>query len=180
MSFYKSASEIASKYISKRVLFKYGFNYSPMYRRTTAKIIELTEDLMYVKIKLPISYKNRNYANTIFGGSMFSAVDPISMVQLVNILDNEYIVWDKSAQIQFKRPGREDLYAEFTFSTEEVEDIKARVAEEGEIEIPKEILLTTKNKDEVIARVRKVIYIADKAYFKEKSKKRREKKEASK
>ncbi|MEM9053392.1 MAG: DUF4442 domain-containing protein [Bacteroidota bacterium] len=180
MSFYKSASEIASKYISKKVLFKYGFNYSPMYRRTTAKIVDVTEDLMYVKIKLPISYKNRNYANTIFGGSMFAAVDPISMVQLVNILDNKYIVWDKSAEIQFKRPGKEDLFAEFTFTSEEVEDIKSRVAKEGEIEIPKEILLTTKDKEEVIARVQKMIYVADKAFFKEKSRRRREEGAATK
>jgi hypothetical protein len=54
-----------------------------MYKRSTAKIIQVSEDLLNVRIKLPISYKNKNYANSIFGGSMFSAVDPIPMVQLI-------------------------------------------------------------------------------------------------
>jgi len=106
MSIYQKIAEVGPKYIGKARLFKYGFNLSPMYRRTTARIKEVSDDLMSIKIKLPISYKNRNYVNTIFGGSMFSAVDPIPMVQLMNLLDDSYVVWDKSAQIFFQTPSQ--------------------------------------------------------------------------
>lgn len=170
MSFYQKIAEIGTKFIKKHKLFKHGFNLSPMYRRSTAKVVKVSEDLSYVQVKLPISYKNRNYVNSIFGGSMFAAVDPIPMVQLINILGEDYVVWDKSAQVQFKRPARETLYAEFTYSSEELDNIKAKVAESQEIEIQKTTLLTNRAKDTVFCEVQKTIYIADKAFYKAKRK----------
>tara|TARA_R110000868_G_scaffold96582_2_gene265755 strand:+ start:2696 stop:2932 length:237 start_codon:yes stop_codon:yes gene_type:complete len=76
MSVYKKLADLGGKFIGKSKLFKHGFNYSPMYRRSTARIVDISHDLLNVTVKLPISYKNKNYVNSIFGGSMFSAVDP--------------------------------------------------------------------------------------------------------
>ncbi len=115
-----------------------------MYRRSTAKIIHVSEDLLNVKIKLPISYKNKNYIGSIFGGSMFSSVDPIPMVQLINLTECKYIVWDKSAEIFFKIPAKENSYAEFLYSKEEIEQIKKKVVKENEMEIVKTTYLMNK------------------------------------
>lgn len=156
--------------MGKATLFKYGFNYSPMYRRTTARIQEVSSDLMNISIKLPINYKNRNYVNSIFGGSMFAAVDPIPMVQLMNIIGDEYVVWDKSAEVFFKRPAKENLYADFTYSPEELMNIQQKVQEDREVEIVKTTQLTNREKDVVFCEVKKRIYIADKAYYKQKRK----------
>ncbi|MEQ9378816.1 MAG: DUF4442 domain-containing protein [Imperialibacter sp.] len=175
MSIYQTIAKIGSTYVGKSKLFKYGFNLSPMYRRSTAKIIYVSNDLMEVSIKLPISYKNRNYVNSIFGGSMFAAVDPIPMVQLMNLIGDDFVVWDKSAQIFFKRPARENIYADFTYSLEEFDEIRSKVRLENEIEIVKTTSLTNRDKTIVYCEVKKTIYVADKAYFKdkrEKSKKR--------
>ena len=171
MSLYQKVADFGSKFIKRPTLFKYGFNLSPMYRRSTAKITQVSEDLSQVKIVLPISYKNRNYVNSIFGGSMFSAVDPIPMVQLINILGDQYVVWDKSAQIAFKRPARENLYATFIYESSELEEIKNRVAQEKEIEIVKSTLLTNQEGSKGFCEVHKTIYVADKAFYKEKRKK---------
>ena len=168
MSVYQKIAEIGSRFVKRHKLFKHGFNLSPMYRRSTARVSSVSEDLLNVIVKLPISYKNKNYVNSIFGGSMFSAVDPIPMVQLINLLGKEYVVWDKSAEISFKRPAKENLYAYFTYSAEELEHIKKRVKEENEIEITKTTLLTNQVKSVVYCEVSKVIYIADKTYFKKK------------
>ncbi|MEM6700977.1 MAG: DUF4442 domain-containing protein [Bacteroidota bacterium] len=168
MALYQKIAAIGSKYISKSNLFKYGFNWSPMYRRSTAKIIEVSEDLLKIRVKLPISYKNRNYVGSIFGGSLFSAVDPIPMVQLINLLGEDYVVWDKSAQVFFKRPAREHLYAEFNYTLEELEEIKNSVAQENEIEIVKTTLLKDKKQEKVYCEVRKTIYIAKKEFYKAK------------
>ncbi|MET1259205.1 DUF4442 domain-containing protein [Flagellimonas sp. DF-77] len=174
MSFYQRFTEIGSKFIGKATLFKHGFNWSPMYRRSTAKIRAVSKDLKQIDIKLPISYKNRNYVNSIFGGSMFSAVDPIPMVQLMNLLGKDYVVWDKSAQIFFKRPAKTDLYARFTVTEEELDVIKQRVAKEKEIDIVKITRLQDRSFETVFCEVHKTIYIADKAFFKAKRKKKRE------
>ena len=168
MSIYQKIAAYGVRYFSKDVLFKYGFNWSPMYRRTTARIIHASKDLLRIDIVLPISYRNRNFVNSIFGGSMFAAVDPIPMVQLINLLDDRYIDWDKSAEIAFKRPARENLYASFCYAPEELADIRRRVAEEKEIEIVKTTRLTNQAGDQVFCEVKKTIYVADKAYFKQK------------
>lgn len=172
MSIYKKIVEIGSKYIGKDKLLKYGFNLSPMYRRSTAKIISISKDLFYVQIKLPISYKNKNYVNSIFGGSLFSSVDPIPMVQLINIIGNDYVVWDKSAEIYFKKPAKENLFAEFIFTNIEIDEIKNRIRTENEIEIVKITSLTNKEKTIVYCEIKKTIYIAKKSFYKKKKEKR--------
>ena len=130
---------------------------------------------MKIEIRLPLTYKNVNYMNSMFGGSMFAAVDPIPMIQLVSILGKEYVVWDKSAEIYFKRPAKENLFATFEFSNEEVEEIKSRVKSEKEISIIKSTILTNKIGDTVYCEVKKTIYIADKMFYKQKNAQRREK-----
>lgn len=175
MSLYQKIAEIGKKFIPEHILFKLGFNLTPMYRRSTARVTGVSKDLLTVKVKLPISYKNRNYVNSIFGGSMFSAVDPIPMVQLMNLIGGDYVVWDKSAEIFFKRPAKENIFAEFTYTSEELEGIKNQIRQEDEIEILKTTLLTNKDKTVTFCEVRKTIYVADKNYFKEKRKKSRSK-----
>ena len=169
---YKKLTKIASKFINKSLVLKYGFNLSPMYRRTTAKVVYISQDFLKIQIKLPFIYKNANYVNTIFGGSMFSAVDPFPMTQLMNLIGDDYVVWDKSAEIFFRRPAKEDLFADFIYTNEEIDEIKKKAQELDEFEIIKSTKLTNKDKSIVYCEVRKRVYIADKAFFKEKRKKR--------
>ncbi|UII78033.1 PaaI family thioesterase [Flagellimonas sp. CMM7] len=173
MSLYQNLAEVGSKFVKKHTLFKYGFNLSPMYRRSTGRIIHVSEDLLNITIKLPITYKNRNYVNSIFGGSMFSAVDPIPMVQLINLLGTDFVVWDKSAEVFFKRPAKENLYANFTYTLKELDEIRNHVAHNNEMEILKTTSLTNQDQTIVYCRVEKTIYIADKTYFKKKRENKR-------
>ena len=143
---YKKIAELAARFISKPKVLKLGFNLSPMYRRTSAKVIYISEDFLKIQIKLPFSYKNANYVNTIFGGSMFSAVDPFPMTQLMNLIGDDYVVWDKAAEIFFRRPAKEDLYADFIYSLEELEEIKKKAKELNEFEIVKITKLINKDK----------------------------------
>ena len=167
---YKKIAELSSKFIGKSKVLRYGFNLSPMYRRTTAKVVYISENFLQIKIKLPFSYKNANYVNTIFGGSMFSAVDPFPMTQLMNLIGDDYVVWDKSAEIYFRRPAKENLYADFIYTIGEINEIKQKVQEQNEFEIVKTTKLTNKDKSIVYCEVHKRVYIANKAFFKEKQK----------
>ncbi|MEO0570833.1 MAG: DUF4442 domain-containing protein [Bacteroidota bacterium] len=168
MSIYQKITTFGKRFVSYHTLFKYGFNWSPMYRRSTGRVNTVSKDLSHITIKIPLSWKNKNYVGTIFGGSMFASVDPIPMVQLINLLDDTYVVWDKSATIKFKRPAKETLYGEFTFSNDELRSIKSRVATENEIEIVKSTVLTNKDGTEEFCVVDKTLYIADKGFYKKK------------
>lgn len=101
-----------------------SFNFFPAYFGTGAWISYLADDYHELHLKLPSTWRTRNYVGTIFGGSMFGAVDPILMVMFINILGRDYVVWDKSASIQFKRPGKETLHAKFLITPEEIAEIK--------------------------------------------------------
>lgn len=172
MSFYQKIIAISEKHFRLSKILKFGFNYLPMYRRSTAKIVSISDDLTTIKIKLPISYKNKNFVGTIFGGSMFSAVDPIPMTQLIQLLGKEYVVWDKAAAIRFKRPGNVDLYATFSISEIELKQLKEKVRLENEMEYLWVTQLTNKEETTVYCEVEKTIYIASKMYYKEKQKSR--------
>ena len=168
MSLYQKVTAIGKRFVSYHILFKYGFNWSPMYRRSTGRVHTISKDLSKITIKIPLSWKNKNYVGTIFGGSMFSAVDPIPMVQLINLLDTNYVVWDKKATIEFKRPANENLYAKFCFSPDELNTIKAKVAIENEIELVKSTSLTNKDGTKEFCVIEKTLYVANKAYYKKK------------
>ena len=165
---YQKIAKIGPKLFGKAKTLKMGFNLSPMYRRSTARIIEVTEDITHIRIKLPISYKNRNYVGSIFGGSLFSAVDPIPMVQLINLLDSQYVVWDKSAEIFFRAPAKKDLYADFYYSQDELQHIRNTIQSDGEMEMIKLTKLTDQMGKKVYCEVKKTLYIASKAHYKTK------------
>lgn len=169
---YKSGTEFLKRFMKVSTIYKYGFNWSPMYKRTTAKLVEVSDDLHYVKIKMKLNWKNRNYAGSIFGGSMLAATDPIYMIQLLQILGNDYVVWDKAVEARYRKPGKSTIYGEFEFTKDEIETIKEKVAAENETDIVKTMSLVDE-KQNIIATFNKTLYIADKGFYKEKLKKRK-------
>jgi len=164
---YKIVTEFLTRFVKPSTIYKYGFNWSPMYKRTTAKLTEVSDDLHYVKIRLKLNWKNRNYAGSIFGGSMLSATDPIYMIQLIQILGKDYVVWDKAVTAKYKRPGKSTIYGEFIFTEEEIEALKTKLKTEQQVDIIKTMNLVN-DKKEVIAEFTKTLYIAKKDYYKQK------------
>jgi hypothetical protein len=156
-----------NKYFKKATLFRVLFNMSPMYKRSCGKIIFASEDLHVVNIKIPLSYKNKNYVGSIFGGSLFSATDPIYMIQLMQILGKDFVVWDKKTNIKFKRPAYEHAFATFEFTTSEINEIRQKVEAENEVDYTKILHITDKN-GIIFAELDKTLYISTKAYYKQK------------
>jgi hypothetical protein len=165
---YATLSSFFEKFLKPKTIFKHGFNLSPMYRRSTGRIYFVSDDLLEVKIKIPLSYKNRNFVGTIFGGSLSSATDPIFMIQLMYILGKDYVVWDKGSTIKFRRPADQTAHAKFTFNGEEINQIKNDIAQNKEIDLIKKMAITNKDGSIKFAELNKTIYIADKEYYKEK------------
>lgn len=77
-----------------------------------------------VEVTMPLVLSNTNYVGTHFGGSLYSMCDPFFMYILMNILGDDYIVWDKSAKIEFISPGKGTVKATFFISDEEVLKVK--------------------------------------------------------
>lgn len=107
----------------KSKIERHLFNVFPAFRGTGGRVTYIADDFREVRVKLPLNWRTRNRVGTIYGGSIYAAVDPIYMIMLMRLLGDEYIVWDRSASIRFKRPGMETLYAEFLISEEETDEI---------------------------------------------------------
>ncbi|MCI4668104.1 MAG: DUF4442 domain-containing protein [Bacteroidia bacterium] len=147
-------------------------NLTPVIRSTGGWVKFLSKDWQEMHVSLPLSLKTRNYVGTIFGGSLFSAGDPWYMIMLYQVLGKGYVIWDKSASIRFVRPGKGKLKGRFLISEKEITEIKDGVAKQGEME--KSFLLEWINKEgKVVAKIDKLVYIADKNFY---NKKRRSKK----
>ncbi len=142
-------------------------NLFPPYWGTGARAVFLSSDYKEVQIKLPLFWRTRNYVGTIFGGSIYAAADPIFMIQLIELLGNNYVVWDKSASIRFLRPGNKTLFARFLVSDELQSKIKTEVAEKQEFDLTMEVDFTDLD-GKIYAKVSKVLYIADKSFYKAK------------
>lgn len=172
MSAYQTIVTTLKKVLPAKKVFQLGFNLSPMYRRSTGRLTKVSDDLKEVQVKIPLNWKNSNYVGSIFGGSMFSATDPIYMLQLFELLGKDYVVWDKAGSIRFKRPARETIYATFSFTDDEINQIKKDVLIQNEVDIVKQLNLVNKD-GKVIAEIERIIYIADKDFYREKRKRRK-------
>jgi len=107
---------------------RWGFNIYPAYRRTGARITYIAGDMREVRIKLPLNWKTRNYVGSLFGGSMYGAIDPIYMIMLIKLLGPRYVVWDRAATIEFKKPGTGTLFARFEIDDGELETIRRELS----------------------------------------------------
>ena len=146
-------------------LLRLGLNWFPAYRATGARLIEVSRDLKRIVVRLPLQRNTRNGAGTLFGGSLYSATDPIYTLLLYANLGPGYIVWDKSAAIRYRKPGREALTAEFVISEADIASVRADVARNGACDRT----FTTCFRDAagvVHTEVDKTVYIACKQHYK--------------
>jgi hypothetical protein len=111
-----------------------------------------------VDVEMKLRWWNANYVGTHYGGSLYSMTDPFFMVMLIENLGQDYIVWDKSATIRFRKPGRGTVTASFRLSDQQIDEIKQALNAEKKIER----VFTVEVKDEsgtVIAEVEKLLHI---------------------
>ncbi|MEF8839489.1 MAG: DUF4442 domain-containing protein [Haloarculaceae archaeon] len=89
----------------KTRLSRYYFNLFPAYRRTGGRVAHIAADWSTVRVAVPLNRRTKNYMGTIFGGSLYGAVDPVYAMMLIKRLGEGYEVWDKAARIEFRNPG---------------------------------------------------------------------------
>jgi len=140
-------------------LFRWAFNVWPCFRGTGARVTFIAADWSEVRVRLPLSWRTRNYVGTIFGGSLYAAVDPFFMLMLIHRLGPDYLVWDKAASIRFRRPGRSTLYATFRIDEAEVAEIRRLLQDQPKVDRTYPVEL--RDAERVLhAEVQKVIHIS--------------------
>jgi acyl-coenzyme A thioesterase PaaI-like protein len=115
-------------------------------------------DQQTIQVEMRLTLLNRNVMGVHFGGSLYAMCDPWYALILMRSLGTDYIVWDKSASIQFLHPGRGKVTANFHISTKQIEEIR-RAAEEGEKIEPVFAVDLIDAQGQPVAHVEKILYI---------------------
>ena len=146
----------------RKILPRRLMNLWPCYWGTGVRLKYVSKDFREIRLDVPLNWRTRNYVGTIFGGSMYGAVDPIYMLMLIKNLGPSYEVWDKAATIRFKKPGRTTLHATFTLGQEEIDRIRQELSNADSIDRIYNVDLTDE-KGTACATVEKTIHIRKKA-----------------
>ncbi|MFH0960418.1 MAG: DUF4442 domain-containing protein [Pseudomonadota bacterium] len=136
-------------------------NIYPPYWGTGIVVSRVAPDFTEIEVDMKQRFYNRNYVNTHFGGSLYAMVDPFYMLMLIHILGKDYVVWDKSASIDFVKPGKGDVKAVFSIGKETISDIIAKTAD-GAKYLPELTVEVKDRADETGAIVVKTIYVRKK------------------
>ena len=131
--------------------------YAP-YVGARIEVTHVAEDASEIRVRMPLEESNANLVGTHFGGSLYSMVDPHLMILLIQRLGPEFVVWDRSATIEFLRPGRGTVHAAVRVSEAEVASIR-EATKDGERHLPEWTIDVTSDDGEVVARVRKTLYV---------------------
>lgn len=146
-------------------IFRRLINLWPPFLGAGIKVKEISDDYTDFKVEMKLTRLNRNYVGTQFGGSIYAMTDPFYMLILMKNLGNDYIVWDKAADIRFKLPGKGKLTAHFNISKERIAEIKKQADENYKIE-PRFTVHVKDEKGNVVAEVDKVLYVRRKDHKK--------------
>jgi acyl-coenzyme A thioesterase PaaI-like protein len=141
-------------------------NLWPPYLGAGVKVTRISENFTSIDVEMRLHFWNRNYVGTHFGGSLYSMTDPFFMLMLIENLGKDYVVWDKSASIRFKKPGKGIVRAHFEISEEQIKSIRAQVDKYAKVE-PEFNVLIVDESGTVIAEVYKQLYVRKKNQDKE-------------
>jgi hypothetical protein len=115
-------------------------------------------DNLTIEVKMPLVISNTNYVGTQFGGSLYSMCDPFFMFILMWNLGDNYIVWDKSAKIDFILPGKNTVTAIFHLDQSEIDEVKS-IVEQKKKAVRNYTVEVKDESGNIVAKVEKELYI---------------------
>ena len=122
------------------------------------KVETVSADFRHVRVRLKAGRFRRNYVGTHFGGSLFAMTDPYWMIMVMENLGRDYLVWDKSGEIEFVRAVQEPVWCEFRLEEGLLDELRAATSG-GEKHLrwmPVDVVTAS---GEVVARVCKQLYV---------------------
>lgn len=133
-------------------------NFWPPFLFSGIHVVDVSADFRNARVELRMRPWNRNYVGTHFGGSLFAMTDPFWMIMVKERLGRDYMVWDKAAEIEFVKPGRGTVHAEFRLEEAVLDELRAATAG-GEKTLRWFDADVIDQEGDVVARIRKQVYV---------------------
>lgn len=139
-------------------------NFWPPFFFSGIRVVVLRDDYRYARVELKSRLWTRNINNSQFGGSLFSMTDPVYPLLLMGALGHEYMVWDKQADIDFIKPGKGKLIAEFWLSDDMINEVKQQTAS-GEKYFPEFVVHVKDSTGDIVCELNRTVYIRKKPQY---------------
>ena len=144
-----------------RLFMGFLFNFWPPVLGAGIRVLRVTPDLKLLKVGLPLRFYNRTGVGTHFGGSLYAMTDPFYMIMLIHQIGDGHVVWDKGARIDFVKPGKGLVTAQFELTDDIINGIVEK-AKSGEPIIETFHVSVVDGDQNVVANVEKKVYIKKK------------------
>ena len=142
-------------------LLRRGMNLWPPFLGAGIMVEYIAKDFREARVRLKLGLLNRNIVGVHFGGSLFAMTDPFFMMMVSQNLGKDYIIWDQAAKIEFLKPGKGKVHADFEITQDQLNEI-TQAAESGN-KVLKDFVVDIKDHEgDVVARVTKTLYIRKK------------------
>jgi acyl-coenzyme A thioesterase PaaI-like protein len=125
------------------------------------RVRRYADDWTEATVELHVNVFTRNYVKTAFGGSMSAMTDPYFFMLVMHQLGRDYVVWDTRGEIEFLKPGRGVLTAQFAVPREKAAELRERARGGAKVLEWFETEITDRSGD-VVARVRREVYVREK------------------
>jgi hypothetical protein len=106
------------------------------------------KDFRGVEVRIRKSIWNRNYNNSIFGGTIFAAADAFYPILFFKIFTNKGYnlrAWSRSLEIHYIKPGFTDLYYQISITDEQIAEAEEILTTIGKYSISHPIHIFDKN-----------------------------------
>lgn len=137
-------------------------NFWPPFLGAGIRVTRVQPDWRAVDVEMNLHFWNTNFVGTHYGGSLYSMTDPFYMLMLIKNLGEDYVVWDKSASIRFRKPGRGKMRASFRLSEEQIEAIRRQLETQEKAEPVFQVEVKNES-GEIVAEVQKLLHVRNKA-----------------
>ena len=103
-------------------------NFWPPFLFSGVHVTAWSPDWSRARVELRQRWFNRNYVGSHFGGSLFAMTDPFWMIMVLQRLGRDYLVWDQAGEIEFLKPGRGTVHADFELTEAVLAELRAAAA----------------------------------------------------
>ena len=134
----------------------------PPYLGMGIRVKSFRDDFTRFEVELRARWYNRNLFGTHFGGSLYAMSDPFFVFIITMNFGSGYIVWDKSAGIDFLKPAQGTILGIFEIDKDRLEEIRDEVDKLGKNVYQFEANLVDEA-GQIVARVRKEVHVRSKA-----------------
>jgi acyl-coenzyme A thioesterase PaaI-like protein len=146
---------------------KLAVNLYPPYLGAGIRVEHISPDFRSIRVAMPLTFYNRNYVGTHFGGSLYAMCDPFFMLMVIKNLGPDFIVWDKAGSIRFLHPGRGTVRAHFVITPEQLAALRNEAQRNGTAQATFAVDVVDGN-NQAVARVEKVIHVRSRVHTSDK------------